>query len=320
MIICKQHYVGIKNLSDDEKLAFITPMGTDKAAVKRQDTVNQWLQWSNRGAPTETKVVDNVACSGFKIVGSVSRYTTDNKWVRIEDPRGYEVEISVANLVSLMSEVTVVNNEIKAECIWAREKTQNYLLVVDSAEYKQAQKEGVKHELKVGDVVEGHNTAELVYCGEFYIQHVCSYGDIVTKPDCQGYHSITTMKHDKVATVNIKKPVQIYQLLDKNDPKNWWLGREADPVHVAKTPMKVTRFIKHIDNYKFVPEDKLYKANIGIHVDENGKKVGSRHMGPKGYSSYVRIDTASITDSIDIGKYDAEEQRYEDYHIAYKEK
>lgn len=63
-------------------------------------------------------IVDNEPINGFTIVDFVSRSSTQNKLIRIRDPRGFKLEISVANLLELLGQCTVINGTFNTRCIW----------------------------------------------------------------------------------------------------------------------------------------------------------------------------------------------------------
>lgn len=64
------------------------------------------------------RVVDNVPRSGFKIVDTVTRYSTSNKLWRILDPYGFELEISTANMEEIIMGGLIDKGEIIGQCIW----------------------------------------------------------------------------------------------------------------------------------------------------------------------------------------------------------
>lgn len=66
----------------------------------------------------QPRVIKNDPMSGFKIVESVSRYSTSNKLWRIEDPRGFELEISTGNMEAILKEGCVLKNEIQGTLQW----------------------------------------------------------------------------------------------------------------------------------------------------------------------------------------------------------
>jgi hypothetical protein len=82
-----------------------------------------------------SEILQNVPQSGFKIVDVVSRCSTSNKFYRILDPRGFELEISADNLLELMFSSTIENGVIKSECVWGKQ-TSAALVPVNSEHYK----------------------------------------------------------------------------------------------------------------------------------------------------------------------------------------
>lgn len=85
--------------------------------------------------------VPNEPRIGFRITKMVSRsgsWNGGNKLVRIEDPRGFELEISVDNLVKVMSMTTFIDGVCQTECVWGRQGSNNILLPVNSDPYNEA--------------------------------------------------------------------------------------------------------------------------------------------------------------------------------------
>lgn len=66
---------------------------------------------------------DNEPRAGFKILTSVSRYSTSNKLWRVLDPRGIQFEISTASFEDLVLQCTIVKGEILEPCYWISTKT-----------------------------------------------------------------------------------------------------------------------------------------------------------------------------------------------------
>lgn len=128
-----EFYVGFKDqLNGDKPLAFLTPNGTDAAFKKRKETVDSWAKgyghWVNGKHvypdPIPAIVLQNVPVAGFKIADSVKRtgsWNGGNVVWRIEDPRGFEWEITSDNMAQILTQVGVEpGGVIKAPCIIAR--------------------------------------------------------------------------------------------------------------------------------------------------------------------------------------------------------
>lgn len=138
-----KHYVGmIKRENQKLPLGFITPHGEDSAAKKRMSTVDEWVSSNNRWNKQKsmpTMVIENKPLSGFKITSDIrtTSYGGLDKW-RIEDPRGFELEITSANLARLMNVGMIDRGEINDRCVWARIGANNVLLSTSTDEYKKA--------------------------------------------------------------------------------------------------------------------------------------------------------------------------------------
>jgi hypothetical protein len=180
----KQHYVGIAGRTgDDLPLGFMTEDGTDKAAAKRKETVDKWVRGYGAAARNmlqkpEARAVDNVPLIGFRLGRSIrhnSGWGQGNvKW-RIEDPRGFELEISSPNMAQVFSACVIDNGEILEECVWARLKGDNVLVPITSELYQTAQvnSERLTKSVKPSSVKPGNrvilkNGTEGIYYGKFY--------------------------------------------------------------------------------------------------------------------------------------------------------
>lgn len=185
------HYVGFQARShEDVPLGFMTPDGTDKAAQKRKDTVDAWSRQGNtrfdpvtrthvpvKGIPAAT--YENKPLTGFKMGREIRRNSGwgqgNVKW-RIEDPRGFELEVSSPNFASIILCTTLENGEILEECVWARQGSDNVLLPVSSEVYKTAiaNTSRINASISLKDLSAGHhvvlqNGNEGLYLG----QHFC---------------------------------------------------------------------------------------------------------------------------------------------------
>jgi len=132
----EKYYVGFQKnrYSSGESfrmLGFATPNTGDSAFKKRKETVDRWSEKDLTPLDMENKPTH-----GFKIVDAVSRYSTDNKKFRIEDPRGFELEISVYNLFDIITKHTIVQGTIMEPMLWGRSGQDNYLISSASEEYK----------------------------------------------------------------------------------------------------------------------------------------------------------------------------------------
>lgn len=139
----KQRYSGAEAF---RMLGFATPNTGDYNFRKRKETVDSWSE--KELTPMD---LDNTPTHGFKIVDTVSRYSTSNKFFRVEDPRGFELEIDVNNLLDLIENHTIVNGTIMEPLVWGRYGQGNYLVSSNSEEYKHYKNGPVRVGLNAGD-------------------------------------------------------------------------------------------------------------------------------------------------------------------------
>jgi len=178
-----EHFKGIQNKNKTNPLAFITPTGTDKAAEKRMETVRDWSNgWNNQlSDKAQFETIKNVALTGFKISEEIRRWSTSNVVWRIDDPRGFQLEISSGNMAYLLAESVINHGVIESELQWVRNGAQNFLLPTDSDEYKKYSRitETLKshHSLKdinIGDTIQLGTGQIGMYLGGY---HVISHGN-----------------------------------------------------------------------------------------------------------------------------------------------
>lgn len=130
-----EYYVGFQKnryatTEDQRLLGFITPKTNDKAYEKRKYTVDRW-----RDKNIEPRVIKNEPVLGFKVVDTVSRYSTSNKLFRVYDPRGFELEITADNLFYIIRECGIVKGMITEPMLWAREGSKPFLINASSKAY-----------------------------------------------------------------------------------------------------------------------------------------------------------------------------------------
>lgn len=129
--------LGWEKSGDFDYLGFMTNYepGT-KAYAKRQQTQLNWAYNSHKVvddlvytstwqapeytlAPLQPELWDNIPLTGFKVVNTVSRWSTSNKWWRILDPRGVLFELSTEAFNELIQNNTVSNGNIIGYYVWS---------------------------------------------------------------------------------------------------------------------------------------------------------------------------------------------------------
>lgn len=165
--------VGFQNRSDTYtgKLAYV--VYTDDNGVLKKET--SWNNWRDKKiSPQE---FENIPTDGFvlnKKVGE-TRWSHDPRkaWVRVYDPRDFEFEIDVSNLLLILQECTSVKGKgLEGKFVYAWSGGKLLLLPVDSQEYKEsvAFKKAVANKVTKEDIKEGYcylnkNGDEVMYLG-----------------------------------------------------------------------------------------------------------------------------------------------------------
>lgn len=182
-----QHYVGMQKRNSDElPLGFMTPDGTDAAAVKRKGTVDSWAngRWGKE-ATLPAQTFTNGLMSGFSMVRSIKRYGWNGGNVvwRIADPRGFELEINSNNLAQILRYCTIDHGEILDKCIWGRLGADNILIPEGSEVYQNAVRNTARvarkvsaKEVKRGMKIQLQNGTIGIYLGSYYVIDRGRYG------------------------------------------------------------------------------------------------------------------------------------------------
>ena len=208
------------------------------AFTKRKSTGTLWAtyrKWSRELRKHEatkegnTLEFDNSPASGFRIVGSVSRWSTSNKLIRVEDPRGFVVEIPTGNLTTLLKHTTVEEGEIKEECVWGKEGNNHILLSINSDIYQksynqtQQNKEKVSlTKLKIGQTVKFNvEDEEYIYLGRGKaVWKVCKKESQTTTKNWFHRHCFTRDTNDPIIETYNVEDTKLGFLFKKKDMKS----------------------------------------------------------------------------------------------------
>lgn len=106
-----------------------------------------WNTWGDKDIPKES--LENIPTSGFMVNKQITRggYRYRSEWVRISDPRGFDIEIPIENLIWILDYEGVVkgSKELTGEFVysWLNEE-KLILLPCDSDVYRDSKKETEK--------------------------------------------------------------------------------------------------------------------------------------------------------------------------------
>lgn len=270
MNFCEKLYVGFQRdrytASDDPRvLGFAVPYDNTKASKKRQETVNYWA--NNK---EECRIIDNTPTRGFKLLEVATRYRTNNKLFRVQDPRGFELEISADCLLELAQNSTIVKGEIIEECVWAQHNGV-WLMPTSSEEYKLWTKQAVKGEktkIEAGNYYVNVGNMLSIFRFEGIYQHTyLEYNHVADKGewetvDAASYYARQqkqlriTEYHTNVSILmnSGKKPTYIYTefILDSDG------NVKRKEIHARKSHFK--NLVPHED--ELVPEIKEYVLDV----------------------------------------------------------
>lgn len=158
MKIPKKLKVGYQERTDTYtgKLAYVIYFD-EKGVLRKEASWNSW-----RSKEIEPDEFDNVPTSGFVMNKKVGDYKSD--WnhrmahIRMYDPRGFEFEIGVENLLYILEECNSIKGKgLEGEFVYAWDKTDLVLLPVTSQEYESSRifTDGLSKKVTKADMVEG---------------------------------------------------------------------------------------------------------------------------------------------------------------------
>jgi hypothetical protein len=153
------------------KLAYVTYVNKKNEIAKHYS----WEGWRDKSIDVET--FENVPMEGFvlnrKVGGYKSGWNFRQTKCRVYDPRGFELEISIENLLYILQECTSTKGKgLEGKFVYAWNGADLLLLPVDSEDYKASMELQQKQEkitirgLKVGSAYKGKYEDYLVYLGK----------------------------------------------------------------------------------------------------------------------------------------------------------
>lgn len=161
-----------RNDTFTKRLAYV--VYKDEKGILRKEA--SWNSWRDKNI--EPLEFDNQPVGGFIINKGVQRYgyySSGRSVVRIFDPRGFEMEISVDNLMFLLMHSDVSKQDILEKCVYAWNGKDLVLLPINSQEYQESLrytekqfKKMTSKDLVVGNSYEHKKNSSLfVYIGRY---------------------------------------------------------------------------------------------------------------------------------------------------------
>ena len=148
--------IGFQKRSDcyTGKLGYVIYYDDDNKLRKEKS----WDGW--RDSSIESVEFDNVKRSGYILNKGVQRFSdwgSGRSVIRVYDPRDFEFEISIDNLIGILMHSDVSKRDIQEECVFAWSGTELVLLPVNSVEYQESIEYTKKQALKLStkDLIKG---------------------------------------------------------------------------------------------------------------------------------------------------------------------
>lgn len=119
------------------KLAYVIYYD-EKGKLRKETSWNQW-----RDDSIDVVEIDNTPTSGFTMNKGFTRYSdwgSGRAVIRIWDPRDFEFEIALDNLVGILMHSNVSKREIDEKCVFAWNGTELVLLPCNTEEYQSSVK------------------------------------------------------------------------------------------------------------------------------------------------------------------------------------
>lgn len=182
----KKINVGFQRRTDTytKSLAYI--IYYDEKNVLRKET--SWQSW--RDKEITPKEFDNEPTSGFVLNKKVGGYKSDwnfrQAYVRVYDPRGFEFEITVPNLIYILENCSSIKGKgLEGEFVYGWEGKDLLLIPVDAPDYAKykkytdaifSPKKIGKKDLVLGGTYQLTTGKSVVYMGQFPVYH--RYGEL----------------------------------------------------------------------------------------------------------------------------------------------
>ncbi len=234
--------VGFQNRQDTYtgKLAYVIYF--DEKGKLRKET--SWENWRDENIPNE--IYDNEPTEGFvlnkKVGGNNYSWNPRQTYTRVYDPRGFEFEITIPNLLWILENCNCIKGKgLEGQFVYGWDGKELVLVPIDSPDYKEIQEknkiiynnEFIKaKDLILGATYETLKGEQYVYLGKHDVWEykINSYYTYYTKEEGWLYpldeswidDSVFGDKNKRVKSVNLGKHFWFVKLGDKNSEYKWY--------------------------------------------------------------------------------------------------
>lgn len=198
MTIVTKDYLPLQQ--NEPPLAYLLPgdlSAANKSDVAKKESAHMWAVGyhpKKRDGKIEHNF-ENKPTDGFRIGDVTKRYSTSNKFFRIIDPRGFELEISTENMNELIQTGNIIRGEIIGKHVWVKQG-RDTLINVQHPEYVKhllPPEQKILPELKPGDKVKLPYQGEMIFVGAYYI---AKCGEETKRNPAWSYHTGWNTRRD----------------------------------------------------------------------------------------------------------------------------
>lgn len=328
IFIPKELTVGFKERSDTYtgKLAYV--IYTDEKGVLRKE--KSWNSW--RDEDIEPLKTENIPTSGFVLNKKAGGYSTGwnhrQTYVRVYDARGFEFEISVANLLYILENTNSIKGKgLEGEFVYGWDGTELLLIPTSSPDYIEISefnkvlhnKKNIKvKDLSIGATYRTKQNQTFIYMGRFdyyrYDSENKGKHHWFYNPKNECFEEMKTVSNKLIDIIDNNCTTEYLDIFDKLE------GRETySPIDYSKN-----EYINYdFDEFKKKIEDdyywgvKCYSNGKNIKVYKDGNKV--KFLDEK--TEEKRVDRWGMTYHIDTRyrekKYDSIDELFNELKPQY---
>jgi hypothetical protein len=284
---------------------------TDNKGVKRKET--SWNSWKDN--KIETQDFDNEPTSGFvlnKTVGGGRGWDGRATYARIYDPRNFEFEITIPNLLFILEECSSIKGKgLEGEFVYAWDKADLVLLPVTSQEYKLSsghtalQTQVVtKDNMKEGYTYLNKDGHKVMYLG----RHIYNQTDSFYREDGEKTGGRYRSNTDYINTIKSKRK---HIFVDLDDNNRYWVQDGFVKIASIISSDISELFASEYDKFKhsfegsvevkltklpatkqeIIDQGKCYGSNFFIDCGKNITMISMRHSyGVNKFSENSELD------------------------------
>lgn len=269
----KEIKVGYDERSDTytKKLAYV--IYYDEKGVLRKET--SWNSWRDNSLGEDN--FENIPTEGFvlnkKAGGYMSHWNMRQTYVRVYDPRGFEIEITVPNLLYILENTNSIKGKgLEGEFVYAWDGTELILVPTSAPDYKtmidHSEKMFQGKNLKIKDLIPGATYVEKDGTKRLFLGRYNKYGNTENKGKylfwikftphgTGGYLDTTKSLSKKIASIEEETMHPLYSEIMEMLSKT---NKLSPIVKIEQEDISGDEVLNHIQRsrHHFYPEQGLY--------------------------------------------------------------